>query len=669
MIEECLPPQSRQFYIRVRAQKHEGAMADHRERLIRLRAENAARGSLLTGQQLLAEWQLSEKFVGAMATGTLEAALETCELYEIPLDQNLSSCIETEIKGFIDAQFRHALRNHSTSNGVLTMPTNIKGVFAGRIPAATFKILNPIQIRLERVRVTGLGSGSDRKGKGKEKSGNMGLELSSAEQAVMTALGEAYPQKVHLHQLAAKMIPPLEHGELLQAVDGLHSRRLIECKPLKGAEGLVDAANILLSSEGARWLEEADSSKESPAVVKILNVLISSPSDVNAERDAVESAIQEWNINHHKSTGILLHPVRWETHAFPALGDRPQGILNRQIVSSAHFLIGIFGNRLGTPTGEAPSGTIEEIEEIRKSGRHVSLYFSNAPVPRDVDRAQLDALEDYRRSVQQRGLYFTFASVDELRRLVTQHLPKIVDEVRANMKSGSAAAGLGTPSSVAQQPMKRMPTTVRTFATGLLTNDDLNPKEVELLWNAAKSSDGEIYHSSTLDGEGIRANERHFLVEADARTASEWLSALRGLENRGFIEPLSDERDFFKLTGEGYAAADQLEDFARWKVHSITLRAYYMNADPHELKLDCKGIVALPATYYPDDIGADLSVQKSLKERRSLLVEGLGSMPNIDWQPTDVEFKDDATGKVETFRVDGMEYVRPGRLKLPIVSG
>ena len=465
------------------------------------------------------------------------------------------------------------------------------------------------------------------------------------------------------------MVPPLEHGALLQAVDALYSRRLIQCKPLKGAEGLVDAANILLSSEGTRRLKESDLGKEAATVVTILNVLISSPSDVSAERDAVESAIQEWNINHHNSTGIMLQPVRWETHAYPAVGDRPQGILNRQIVKSAHFLIGIFGNRVGTPTGEAPSGTIEEIEEIRKSGRHVALYFSNAPVPRDVDRAQLDALEEYRRSVQQRGLYFTFASVEELRRLVTRHLPKIVNEVRANMKSGNAADGPRMPSSVAQQPMKQAPTTVRRLVTGHLTNDDLNPKEVELLWNAAKSSDGEIYHSSTLDGEGIHTNERHFLVEADARTASEWLSALRGLENRGFIEPLSDERDFFKLTGEGYAAADQLEDFARWKAHSITLRAYYMNADPQELKLACKGIVALPATYYPDDIGADLSVQRSLKERRSLLVEGLGSTPNIDWHPTDVEFMDDATGMVETFRVDGMQYVRPGRLRLPIVSG
>jgi hypothetical protein len=191
---------------------------------------------------------------------------------------------------------------------------------------------------------------------------------------------------------------------------------------------------------------------------------------------------------------------------------------------------------------------------------------------------------------------------------------------------------------------------------------------MELLWTASKSSDGEIYHSSTLDGEGIRANERQFLLGADARTSSEWLSALRGLESRGLIEPLSADHDLFKLTGEGYATADQLEDFVRWDAHSITLRAYYMDADAQELTLGCKGIIALPATYYPDQVGAGLSVQRSLKERRSLLVEGLGSIPNIDWRPTDAQFTDDAGGKVVTFRVDGMEYARPGRLKLPIVS-
>jgi hypothetical protein len=86
-----------------------------------------------------------------------------------------------------------------------------------------------------------------------------------------------------------------------------------------------------------------------PVKATILNVLIASPSDVSAERDVVESAIREWNANHRAQSGIMLHAVRWETHSYPATGERPQGIINRQIVDSGHLLIGIFGNRVGTP--------------------------------------------------------------------------------------------------------------------------------------------------------------------------------------------------------------------------------------------------------------------------------------------------------------------------------
>ena len=47
----------------------------------------------------------------------------------------------------------------------------------------------------------------------------------------------------------------------------------------------------------------------------------------------------------------------------------------------------------------------------------------------------------------------------------------------------------------------------------------------------------------------------------DARTASEWLSALRSLEDRGLIEALSENHDFFKVTG-GLCGCRQVEEFA-----------------------------------------------------------------------------------------------------------
>jgi hypothetical protein len=71
---------------------------------------------------------------------------------------------------------------------------------------------------------------------------------------------------------------------------------------------------------------------------RVLNILIASPSDVSEERDIVEKIIHEWNATHFLQSGMLLHPIRWETHAYPASGDRPQAIINRQIVKSGDIL-------------------------------------------------------------------------------------------------------------------------------------------------------------------------------------------------------------------------------------------------------------------------------------------------------------------------------------------
>ena len=181
-----------------------------------------------------------------------------------------------------------------------------------------------------------------------------------------------------------------------------------------------------------------------PRTAVILNVLIASPSDVSEERDVVTDAVYTWNAVHSRQAGVMLQPVRWETHTYPASGDRPQAIVNRQIVDEGDFLIGIFGNRVGTPTGEAQSGTIEEIERFRMAAKYVGLYFSIADVPRNTDREQLKALEEYQQQRRKDTLYGTFSTPEELQQRVSQDLPRIVAEV-------SKSLGL-TPNVEPQQP-------------------------------------------------------------------------------------------------------------------------------------------------------------------------------------------------------------------------
>lgn len=499
--------------------------------------------------------------------------------------------------------------------------------------------------------------------------------LSSDELGVLTILAEAFPERLHLDQVALRTSFGADRGRLLRATHGLMVRALIECTPLRGSEGLEDAANILISSSGSKLLSEAEKSESkelsapgdawslsAPLQATVLKVLIASPSDVAEEREAVASAIDEWNANHHEQTGMMLHAVRWQTHSYPVAGDRPQALLNKQIVDTAHFLIGIFGSRLGTPTGKTQSGTIEEIEEFRKTGRHVALYFSTAPFPRDADLEQLAALRAYQLQREHDTLYRTFNTPEELRQLVTQHLPGIVSAVRRALSNTTRDA---------QANERVVPSKALQPRAGLRPSshpaEDLSPREIELLWNAARSSNGEILHSVSLDGEDIRANDRHFLLDADARSAAEWRGALRHLEHRGFIEPLGEQRTFFTVTDAGYKAADQLNGFARWTAEKCILRARYLNAPTEERLVVCKGIVAIPARYLPDNVAADGGVMRTLKERRSLLIEKATPRPPENWEPNEVEFTDPKTGVAETFRIEGMHFVPPDTLRLPMV--
>jgi hypothetical protein len=106
---------------------------------------------------------------------------------------------------------------------------------------------------------------------------------------------------------------------------------------------------------------------------QVLRVLIASPSDLFEERQTATDAINEWSAQHAQAESIVLLPIRWETHAKPESGVRPQDALNRQLVKSSDILVGMFWTKIGTPTGVAESGTFEEINEFVAAGKPAQL--------------------------------------------------------------------------------------------------------------------------------------------------------------------------------------------------------------------------------------------------------------------------------------------------------
>ena len=145
---------------------------------------------------------------------------------------------------------------------------------------------------------------------------------------------------------------------------------------------------------------------------EIYNVMIASPGDVDNERRIVKEIVYEWNAIHSMRRKIILLPVGWETHSFPAMGDKPQEIINSQVLKNCDLLVGIFWTRIGTETGAYPSGTVEEIEEHIKAGKPVMLYFSNKPAhPDSINSLQYEKLISFKESCRERGLYEKYDSI------------------------------------------------------------------------------------------------------------------------------------------------------------------------------------------------------------------------------------------------------------------
>lgn len=162
----------------------------------------------------------------------------------------------------------------------------------------------------------------------------------------------------------------------------------------------------------------------------ILRALIASPGDLVAERKVIPEVIAAWNATHSFRRATIVEPVKWESHSTPLQGGRPQALINEQLGNRCDFLVGLFWTRLGTDTGVAASGTVEEIQEFLAEGKDVLLYFSKQPVVLDsVDSEQYRKLQEFKKDMRSKGLQVDYDSVEELKEVLSRHLNDVVNKI------------------------------------------------------------------------------------------------------------------------------------------------------------------------------------------------------------------------------------------------
>jgi len=271
----------------------------------------------------------------------------------------------------------------------------------------------------------------------------------------------------------------------------------------------------------------------------VYSVMIASPSDVADERKVAREVIYEWNAVHSRERAVVLMPVGWESHSSPRMGTRPQEVINQQVLKDADLLVAVFWTRIGSPTGQSPSGTVEEINEHLAARKPAMIYFSSVPVrPDSVEEEQYTALCHFRDQCRQRGLIEEYGAIPEFREKFARQLQQTI--IR-DLPSSDSLEALSDAGSAEHDQLSRL-------------SDDAR----QLLAEAALDKSGDVVRSRSSKGLVIETNKRNFVQGRNPRSEARWEAALKELCVGGLLEEVGLDSEIFSVTNLGYRLADRL---------------------------------------------------------------------------------------------------------------
>lgn len=276
----------------------------------------------------------------------------------------------------------------------------------------------------------------------------------------------------------------------------------------------------------------------------VIPVMIASPGDVAEERDIIRAIIHDWNDVNASASKVVLSPVGWETHSSPELGARPQELINSRLLKECDLLVGVFWTRLGTPTGKAKSGTVEEIEEHVGAGKPAMIYFSSKPVaPQSMDAVQFDELQAFKERLKPLGLVESFDNISQFKEKFAKQLQVCL---------------INNP--YLQNLVRPLPDTeaVQIIEVSSATDNlQLSEEAKKLLKAAAKDDHGTILKIAFIGGRIIQAGGEQFGGD-HGREAAKWENALTELESNDLVVSRGYKGEVFELTHQGWQIADAL---------------------------------------------------------------------------------------------------------------
>lgn len=190
--------------------------------------------------------------------------------------------------------------------------------------------------------------------------------------------------------------------------------------------------------------------------MQLVRIFVSSPGDVQAEREILDKAIDDVNRADGERCGVVLRSIRWERDVVPHVGPPPQTVVDQQ-TPPYDICLGIMASRFGTPTDGYGSGTEKEFQDALRQWAErdrpwiLFCFHKSPPLPQTSKAiSQYAKVVKFREKLERQGIVCQYDSVSDgdnsFLVLVTRHLRELVQRLAREAMPGSP------PSETTRQP-------------------------------------------------------------------------------------------------------------------------------------------------------------------------------------------------------------------------
>ena len=293
--------------------------------------------------------------------------------------------------------------------------------------------------------------------------------------------------------------------------------------------------------------------------LELVKLTLCGPSDVAKEIDIAKKVIDDWNRLNAEARGLTVKHQHWLSDTYPNASERAQGNVNKLVIDEAQILVAVFWRRIGTPTGEGESGTVEEIRRGIRLRRKVLVYFSDLEsLSTNTDQQQVDKLWSFRQELKARSSCWSFQSRDKFREQFANHLAlalnafkpkgprgKIKEQTKVTqtMRDGIQSAGDGNTFNQYQVPpvikniMERRPDSVTVeeeYQIGLWIKELAEG-------TLGKTRDEAFAEWGSRFLEKFKVAKREALPSADFGEVQKWYRQQRAIQKSGLKTKAPDQ--------------------------------------------------------------------------------------------------------------------------------